>query len=83
MLLGNVFCDTIPLSMGSKIVTSSTPFLFVRLKPDLQTKKGRPRHISPKALYNIKYFYKFLKNEIKKQELKIFDNKFCEIESIR
>ncbi len=24
MLLGNVFCDTIPLSLGSKIVTLST-----------------------------------------------------------
>ena len=35
------------------------------------TKKRRPRHVSPKASYNMKLFKKFMKNEIKKQQLEI------------
>lgn len=35
------------------------------------TKKGRPRHVSPHAFYNIKLLKKFMNNEINKQFLKI------------
>lgn len=35
------------------------------------TKKGRPRHVSPKARYNMKLFKNFMENEIKKHPLEI------------
>ena len=37
----------------------------------LTIKKGRPRHVSPKARYNMKLLKKFMENEIKKQPLEI------------
>ena len=43
------------------------------------TKKGRPRHLSPIAVYNMWLFNKYMKNNQDKQKLKIVDSAFLEV----